>query len=45
MNEKALNPAKLVYEVAVVKTFYAREIAAVNLSKIFFLKNADATAI
>ena len=29
---------KLVYEVAVVKRFYVHEIAAVNLSKIYFLK-------
>ena len=30
-------------EVAVAKKFYVREIAAVNLSKIYFLKNAKKT--
>ena len=32
-------PQKLVYDVAVVKKFYVHEIAAINLSKIYFLKN------
>ena len=31
------------YKVAVVKKFYVHEIAAVNLSKIYFLKNAKKT--
>ena len=31
------------YEVAVVKKFYVHGIAAVNLSKIYFLKNAKKT--
>ena len=40
-----INPAKTpeVYKVVVVKKSYAHEIAAVNLSKIFFLKNAKKT--
>ena len=31
------------YKVAVVKKFYVREIATVNLSKIYFLENAEKT--
>ena len=31
------------YKVAVVKKFYVREIATVNLSKIYFLENAKKT--
>ena len=34
---------KLVYEVAVVKKIYLHESAPVNLSKIYFLKNAEKT--
>ena len=41
MNEKTENPAKHVYEVAVVKKFCVPKIAAVNLSKTYFLKNAN----
>ena len=36
-------PQRLVYEVAIVKKFYVHEIAAVNLSKIYFLKNINKT--
>ena len=36
-------PKKLAYKVAVVKKFNLHEIAAVNLSDIFFLKNAKNT--
>ena len=36
-------PQKLVSKVAVVKKFYVHEVAAVNLSKIYFLKNAMKT--
>ena len=36
-------PQKLVSEVAVVKKIYVHEIAAVNLSKIYFLKIAKKT--
>ena len=44
-NEKAVNPAKTakVYKVAVVKKFYVHEIVAVNLSKLYFLKNSKKT--
>ena len=34
---------KLMYEVAVVKNLYVSETAAVNLSKIYILKNAKKT--
>ena len=34
---------KVVYEVAAMKRFYVHEIAAVNLSKIYFLKNTKKT--
>ena len=34
---------KLMYEVAVVKNLYVNKTAAVNLSKIYFLKNAKET--
>ena len=36
-------PQKSVCEVAAVKKFYVHEIAAVDLSKISFLKNAKKT--
>ena len=36
-------PQKLVYKAAVVKKFYVHENAAVNLSKIYLLKNAKKT--
>ena len=41
-NEDTVNPAKTaeVYKVAVAKKTYVDEIAAVNLSKMYFLKNA-----
>ena len=44
-NEKTANPAKIVYEKFYVhgKKFYVHKIAAVNLSKIYFLKNAKKT--
>ena len=44
-NEKAVNPAKTVevYKVAVVKKFYVPEIVALNLSKLYFLKNSKKT--
>ena len=42
---KTLNPAKTgeVYKVAVVKKFYVHEIADMNLSKLYFLKNGKKT--
>ena len=45
MKRLYVNPAKTaeVYKVAVVKRFYLPESAAVNLSKIYFLKNAKKT--
>ena len=45
MKRLYVNPAKTaeVYKVAVVKRFYVPESAAVNLSKIYFLKNAKKT--
>ena len=36
-------PQKLVHKVSVVKKFYVHENAAVNLSKIYLLKNAKKT--
>ena len=45
MKRLYVNPAKTaeLYKVTVVKKFYVHEIAAVNLSKIYFLKNAKKT--
>ena len=45
MKRLYVNPAKTaeMYKVAVVKKCYVHEIAAVNLSKIYFLKNAKKT--
>ena len=45
MKRLYVNPAKNaeVYKVAVVKKICIHEIAAVNLSKIYFLKNAKKT--
>ena len=42
MKRLYVNPAKTaeMYKVAVVKKCYVHEIAAMNLSKIYFLKNA-----
>ena len=44
-NEKTVNPAKTaeLSKVAVVKKFYVHEIVAVNLSKLYFLKNSKET--
>ena len=46
MKRLCVNPAKTAeaYKVPVVRKFYVQEIAALNLSKIYFLKNAKKTS-